>query len=71
MAILTLTTEDIVIALFAAILLCFVMYLPQRLLSFNKFFDSLIKGMVDMFPVLVLIILASVCYTDLRLAARA
>ena len=57
-AILTITTEDIVIALFAAILLCFVMYLPQRLLSFNKFFDSLIKGMVDMFPVLILIIMA-------------
>ena len=57
-AILTITTEDIVIALFAAILLCFVMYLPQRLLSFNKFFDSVIKGMVDMFPVLILIIMA-------------
>jgi len=57
-AVLTVITEDIVIALFAAIGVCFVMYLPQKLMSFNKFFDSVIKGMVDMFPVLILIIMA-------------
>lgn len=57
-AILTITTEDILIGLFAAIALCFIMYLPQRLLSFNQFFDTVIKGLVDMFPVLILIIMA-------------
>ena len=41
-AILTITTEDIVIAL-CRYLALFAMYLPQRLLSFNKFSDSLIR----------------------------
>ncbi|HPO04105.1 MAG TPA: Na+/H+ antiporter NhaC family protein [Bacillota bacterium] len=54
----TIITEDMVVALLVSILVCLVMYLPQRLMSFTKFFDSAVKGMVDMFPVLILIIMA-------------
>jgi len=56
----TVWQEDIVIGLFAAILLCLVMYLPQRLLSFVDFFKSVMKGIVDMAPVIVIIIFAYV-----------
>lgn len=57
-AVLTVVTEDILIGLFAAIGVCFVMYLPQRLLSVKQFFDSVMAGLVDMFPMLVIIILS-------------
>ena len=57
-AALTIYTEDILIGLFAALGLCFVMYLPQRLMNFNQYFNHVIKGLVDMFPVLILIIMA-------------
>lgn len=58
LAIITITTEDILLGLFAALGLCFVLYLPQRLMKFGEYFDSIIAGLTDMFPVLVLIILA-------------
>ncbi len=57
-AVLTVVTEDILIGIFAAILTCFILYLPQRLMNFTQFFDTVIKGLVDMFPVLLLIIMA-------------
>lgn len=56
----TIWQEDIVIGLFAAILLCLVMYLPQRLMSFVDFFKSVMRGIVDMAPVIVIIIFAYV-----------
>ena len=57
-AIVTVVTEDILMGLFIALALCFVMYLPQRLMNFTQYFDYVIKGLVDMFPVLILIIMA-------------
>lgn len=59
-AILTIITEDILIGLFAAIALCFVMYLPQRLMSVKKYFGNIMNGLVDMFPTLIIIILSYV-----------
>ena len=57
-AVLTIITEDILIGIFAAIVACFILYLPQRLMNFTQFFDTVVKGLVDMFPVLLLIIMA-------------
>ena len=62
-AILTITTEDILIGLFAGIGLSFVMYIPQRLMSVKKFFNYILDGLVDMFPLLILIIV-SYCLID-------
>ncbi|QHI72220.1 Na+/H+ antiporter NhaC family protein [Aminipila terrae] len=59
-AALTIITEDILIGLFAAIGVCFVMYLPQRLMTVQKFFDNVMNGLVDMFPTLVIIVLSYV-----------
>jgi Na+/H+ antiporter NhaC len=56
----TVWMDDIVIGLFAAILLCFVMYIPQRLMSVVGFFQSVMKGVIDMAPVIVIIIFAYV-----------
>lgn len=56
--VLTIVTEDILVALFGAIALCFVMYIPQKLMSVKKFFSNIMDGLVDMFPTLVIIILS-------------
>ena len=56
----TIWLEDIVIGLFAAILLCFIMYLPQKLVTVVGFFKSIMRGVVDMAPVIVIIIFAYV-----------
>lgn len=55
-AVLTVLTEDILLGLFAAIGVCLVMYLPQKLMGIRKFFDYVMNGLVDIFPTLVIII---------------
>lgn len=57
-AVLTVTTEDLLIGVFAALALCFVMYLPQRLMNAKEYFCNIMKGLADMFPMLVIIILS-------------
>ena len=57
-AALAIITDDIINGLFAAILLCFIMYLPQKLLNLKTFMAAAIKGFSEMFPLLILIILA-------------
>lgn len=57
-AILTVVTEDILIGLFAAVGACLVMYLPQKLMSFTQYFKHVLAGMVDIFPMLIIIIIS-------------
>lgn len=59
-AVLTVVKDDLLIGLFAGLALCFVMYLPQRLMSPMEYFTNIMKGLQDMFPVLVVIILSYV-----------
>ena len=54
----TVTTEDLLIGVFAALALCFVMYLPQRLMSVREYFNNIMAGLADMFSMLVIIILS-------------
>ena len=55
----TIVLDDMVYALVIAMLVCLVMYLPQKLMSLLEFIEVVIKGLTDMFGVLVMII---VCY---------
>ena len=57
-AILTITAEDLLIGVFAALALCFVLYLPQRLMSAKEYFGNVMAGLNDMFSMLVIIILS-------------
>ena len=57
-AVLTVVTEDMVVGLFAALVLCIVMYLPQRLMNFSQAIDSIMRGLTDMFPLIIIILLA-------------
>lgn len=59
-AVLTVKTEDLLLGIFAALALCFVMYIPQKLMTIKGYFDNVMNGLKDMFPVLVIIILSYV-----------
>jgi len=56
----TIYTEDMLIGVFAALAFCFLLFLPQRIMKMKEYTESVVKGMTDMFPVIVLIILAFV-----------
>ena len=56
--ILTILTEDMVVALLVAIVFCFILYLPQRIMNVKEFTGALMKGLSDMFPVIIIILLA-------------
>lgn len=58
LAAVTVIAKDVLLGLFAALILCFILYIPQKLMKPGEYFDLLIKGMVDMFPVAAIIILA-------------
>lgn len=59
-AVFTVTADDLLIGVFAALACCLIMYLPQRLMNFNQFFGNIMKGIVDMCSMLVIIILSYV-----------
>ena len=44
-AVLTVTTEDLLIGVFAALALCFIMYLPQRLMTAKEYFNNIMAGL--------------------------
>lgn len=52
----TIITDDMIIALVIAILLCFIMYLAQGLMNVLEFVNAMMKGFQDMFGVVIMII---------------
>jgi len=53
----TVITKDILPGLFAALILCFALYIPQKLMRPGEYFKFLIKGMLNMLPVAAIIVL--------------
>jgi Na+/H+ antiporter NhaC len=58
LAAVTIIAKDILLGLVAALILCFALYIPQKLMKSGEYFALLIKGMVNMFPVVAIIVLA-------------
>jgi Na+/H+ antiporter NhaC len=56
----TVYSEDMLLGVFAALGFSFLLYIPQRLMKVKDFTETVVKGMTDMFPVIILIILAFV-----------
>ncbi len=56
----TLYTTELTYGLLVGIVLCFVMYIPQKLISFSGAFDAICKGFEEMFGVTALVISAFV-----------
>ncbi len=59
-AIVAVWQNDLLIGVFAGLLCCFVMYIPQRLMTPNKFFNGILAGITDMCSMLVIIIMSYV-----------
>jgi len=59
-AIFTVVVDDLLIGIFAGMLCCFVMYLPQRLMNVSEFFNGILAGITDMCSMLVIIIMSYV-----------
>lgn len=56
--ILTILTGEMTIALITAIAACLVMYLPRKLLTFDRFFDVFMEGFCSIIPTLAVVVAA-------------
>lgn len=51
-------TGDLVVAAVIAILVCMVMYIAGKIMTFSEFWDTFVKGFSDMLPIIILLIAA-------------
>ncbi len=49
-------TGDILSAVILALIVCFVLYVPRKILTLDQFFASIIRGFADMLPTLTLLL---------------
>ena len=59
-AIVAVWRDDLLIGVFAGLLACLIMYLPQRLMNINQYFNGILQGITDMCSMLVIIIMSYV-----------
>lgn len=58
LAIITIVTQDMLLGVIVSIAICLVLFLPQKLMGFGEFFDSVLNGFKDMLLVLWIIVAA-------------
>ena len=56
----TIISNDVLVAVVIALAVCFVMFVPRKLLSVEGFFASMIRGFGDMLPTLSLLLISFV-----------
>lgn len=56
----TLVTQELLYGLIVGVVLCFILYIPQKLISFTAAFDSICRGFEEMFVVTAIVISAFV-----------
>ncbi len=56
----TLITKELTYGLIVGIVLCFILYIPQKLIGFSEAFDAICKGFEEMFGVTAIVISAFV-----------
>lgn len=56
----TLYTQELLYGLIVGVLLCFVLYIPQKLVGFSQAFDAICRGFEEMFVVTAIVISAFV-----------
>ncbi len=57
---LTVITGDLLAAVVVALFVCLVMYVPQKLMNLEEFFNLIIRGFADMLPTLMILLIAFV-----------
>ena len=58
--VITLCTKELVYGLIVGIVLCFILYIPQKLVGFSQAFDAICRGFEEMFVVTAIVISAFV-----------
>lgn len=53
-------TGNLLLAVIVALLICFLLYLPTKVVTLDEFFNLIIKGFADMLPILTLLMIAFV-----------
>ena len=53
-------TNDILSAVILALIVCFILYVPRKILTLDQFFASFIRGLADMLPTLTLLLVTFV-----------
>lgn len=60
LVVLAIITSDLLLAVVAALLVCFVLYVPRKVIKLDDFFNLVVRGFADMLPILVLLVVAFV-----------
>lgn len=55
---LAIITGDLLLAVVASLLVCFVIYVPRGVVKLDDFFNLIVRGFADMLPILVLLVVA-------------
>ena len=63
----TIITSDVIIAALACIVVCFFMYIPQKVMKPSEFGDNIVKGVQSMIPITVLVM---ICFILLKANER-
>ena len=53
-------TGDILVAVIIALIVCFIMYVPRKIISIDDFLSSMIRGVSDMLPTLTMLLVTFV-----------
>ena len=57
---LAIVTSNLLMSVVVALVICFVIYIPRKVVSLDDFFNLVVRGFADMLPILVLLVVAFV-----------
>lgn len=53
-------TSNLLLAVVVSLIVCFVLYVPQKVVALDDFFNLIVRGFADMLPILILLVVAFV-----------
>ncbi len=60
LVVVTVITSDLLMAVVAALLVCFVLYVPRKVVALDEFINYMVKGFADLLPILFLLMVSFV-----------
>lgn len=56
----TIATSDLLMAVILALIVCFVLYIPRKVIPLDEFFNLMVKGFADLLPILFMLMISFV-----------
>ena len=53
-------TSNLLLAVVVSLIICFMLYVPQKVVALDDFFNLIVRGFADMLPILILLVVAFV-----------